>query len=82
MSGETAETSGPSLRLVLVDHIDDVLREALLVDEPGVLFGPEGASVIYDHGELVKDDRPVLRDRDGESDWPPPQGDEGRPSVQ
>jgi ATP-dependent Lon protease len=47
-----------SLRLVLVDHIDDVLREALLVDDPARLFGDPGDVVIYDRGELTRDARP------------------------
>ncbi|MBL9027862.1 MAG: endopeptidase La [Myxococcales bacterium] len=41
-----------SLRLVLVDHIDDVLREALIVDDPDKLFGPTHGVVEYRGGEL------------------------------
>ena len=41
-----------SLRFVLVDHIDDVLREALVVDDPDKLFGPSHGVVEYRGGEL------------------------------
>ena len=41
-----------SLRLVLVDRVDDVLREALVVDDPDTLFGPRGAVIEYRDGEL------------------------------
>jgi ATP-dependent Lon protease len=41
-----------ALRLVLVEHIDDVLREALLVDDPDKLFGPSHGIIEYRSGEL------------------------------
>ncbi len=41
-----------SLRLVLVDRVDDVLREALLVDDPDAMFGPRGDVIEYRDGEL------------------------------
>jgi len=42
-----------ALRLVLVDHVDDVLREALIVDDPAKLFGPSHGIIEYRGGELV-----------------------------
>jgi ATP-dependent Lon protease len=42
-----------ALRLVLVDHVDDVLREALVVSEPDRLFGPGRGIIEYRNGELV-----------------------------
>jgi ATP-dependent Lon protease len=41
-----------SLRLVLVDRVDDVLREALIVDDPEAMFGPRGKVIEYRDGEL------------------------------
>ncbi|MFO0555561.1 MAG: endopeptidase La [Polyangiaceae bacterium] len=41
-----------ALRLVLVDHVDDVLREALVVDDPEKLFGPSHGVIEYRDGEL------------------------------
>jgi len=62
-----------SLKIVLVDHIDDVLREALVVEDRDTLFGVAGDVVVYDHGEIVKDDRPSPQG------WPagmPPPGEQ------
>jgi ATP-dependent Lon protease len=42
-----------ALRLVLVDQVDDVLREALVVENPDTLFGPQGSVLEYRNGELV-----------------------------
>ena len=41
-----------ALRLVLVDRVDDVLREALVLDDPDAMFGPRGAVIEYRDGEL------------------------------
>ncbi len=41
------------LRLVLVDHVDDVLREALVLDEPETYFGPAKNVTEFRKGELV-----------------------------
>jgi ATP-dependent Lon protease len=41
------------LRLVLVDHVDDVLREALVVDDPDAMFGPPRTVIEFRNGELV-----------------------------
>ncbi|MDI3285750.1 endopeptidase La [Polyangium sp. 15x6] len=42
-----------ALRLVLVEHVDDVLREALIVKDPEATFGPPHARLEYRDGELV-----------------------------
>jgi len=42
-----------ALRLVLVEHVDDVLREALIVSDPETVFGPPHARLEYRDGELV-----------------------------
>ncbi|MDX2052253.1 MAG: endopeptidase La [Polyangiaceae bacterium] len=41
------------LRIVLVDHMDDVLREALAVDNPDQMFGPRRLVLEYREGELI-----------------------------
>ena len=40
-------------RIVLVEHMDDVLREALCLPDPNALFGPAPRDVEYRDGELV-----------------------------
>jgi ATP-dependent Lon protease len=40
-------------RIVLVEHMDDVLREALCLSKPDSLFGPPGDRWEYREGELV-----------------------------
>jgi ATP-dependent Lon protease len=40
-------------RIVLVEHMDEVLREALCVPDPDALFGPARESWEYVDGELV-----------------------------
>jgi ATP-dependent Lon protease len=42
-----------STRVVLVDHMDDVLREALCLPSPEALFGPQRERWEYREGELV-----------------------------
>ncbi|HEX7672353.1 MAG TPA: S16 family serine protease, partial [Polyangiaceae bacterium] len=41
-----------ALRVVLVDHMDDVLREALVLDKPEDYFGPRRLELEYRAGEL------------------------------
>ncbi len=48
-----------ALRLVLVDHVDDVLREALIVDDADKVFGPSHGIIEYRGGELVGAERPA-----------------------
>jgi ATP-dependent Lon protease len=43
---------------VLVDHVDDVLREALIVSDPDKLFGPSHGVVEYRNGELFSESAP------------------------
>ncbi len=45
-----------ALRIVLVDHMDDVLREALRLDDPESMFGPRSSLIEYRNGELVQDE--------------------------
>ncbi|MFO0679699.1 MAG: endopeptidase La [Polyangiaceae bacterium] len=40
-------------RIVLVEHMDDVLREALALPDPDALFGPPREVMEYRDGELV-----------------------------
>jgi ATP-dependent Lon protease len=40
------------LRIVLVDHMDDVLREALVVEQPDKMFGDRRLLLEYRGGEL------------------------------
>jgi ATP-dependent Lon protease len=48
-----------ALRLVLVEQVDDVLREALVVPDAMAMFGPTPSSVIeYRDGELVQSGAP------------------------
>jgi ATP-dependent Lon protease len=42
-----------ALRLVLVEHVDDVLREALVIPAPEAVFGPPNNVLEYRDGELV-----------------------------
>jgi ATP-dependent Lon protease len=42
-----------STRVVLVEHMDDVLREALVLPSPDALFGPRRERWEYRDGELV-----------------------------
>jgi ATP-dependent Lon protease len=39
-------------RIVLVDHMDEVLREALCLADPDALFGPARPTMEYRDGEL------------------------------
>jgi ATP-dependent Lon protease len=41
-----------SLRLVLVEHVDDVLREALVLPDAEAVFGPAKHTLEYRDGEL------------------------------
>jgi ATP-dependent Lon protease len=41
-----------SLRIILVDHMDDVLRHALLLDDPRKYFGERRLCLEYRNGEL------------------------------
>jgi ATP-dependent Lon protease len=45
-----------ALRIVLVSHMDDVLREAVNFEHPDQLFGPRPALIEYRYGELIEGD--------------------------
>ena len=42
-----------AMRIVLVEHMDEVLREALKLPDPTAMFGPPRDSMMYIDGELV-----------------------------
>ncbi len=63
-----------SLRLVLVEHVDDVLREALVVDRADERFGPDHGIVEYRGGELVEAKAKAVEPAQA------PRSDEGAPS--
>src|SRR5450432_1064322 len=44
-----------TLRVVLVEHMDDVLREAMVFPEPDTLFGPRRSLIEYRNGELIEE---------------------------
>jgi ATP-dependent Lon protease len=46
-----------ALRVVLVDHMDDVLREALALERPEEYFGPRRVMLEYRAGEFWQGDR-------------------------
>jgi ATP-dependent Lon protease len=43
-----------SLRIILVDHMDDVLRHALVLDDPSKYFGERRLTLEYRNGELYE----------------------------
>src|SRR5450432_1074117 len=45
-----------TLRVVLVEHMDDVLREAMVFPEPDTLFGPRRSLIEYRNGELIEEE--------------------------
>ena len=65
-------------RVVLVDHVDEVLREALVVADPDAVFGPPRAIMEYRGGELVVNGVPPSVPPDGEA---VPPVSEDRPGV-
>jgi ATP-dependent Lon protease len=50
-------------RVVLVDHVDEVLREALVVADPDVTFGPPRPLMEYRGGELVVNGVPPIDEK-------------------
>src|SRR5262249_18299472 len=57
-------------RVVLVDHVDEVLREALVVADPDVVFGPPRPLMEYRGGELVVNGVPPSDDKVDEHPTP------------
>jgi ATP-dependent Lon protease len=45
-----------ALRIVLVDHMDDVLREALKINDGDAMFGPRRIVLEYRNGELFQEE--------------------------
>jgi ATP-dependent Lon protease len=54
-----------ALRIVMVDHMDDVLREALVLDSPEDYFGPRRLLLEYRGGELWQGGAPLGAPSDG-----------------
>ncbi|MFO0601638.1 MAG: endopeptidase La [Polyangiales bacterium] len=54
-----------SLRVVLADHIDDVLREAIVSDELQRLFAERPRAMEYREGVLVEPEAPAARAAEG-----------------
>jgi ATP-dependent Lon protease len=55
-------------RIVLIEHADQALREALCLSEPEQMFGKRVAPMEYLHGRLVTHGQPTPRDHDDEMD--------------
>jgi ATP-dependent Lon protease len=47
------------MRIVLIEHADEVLREALCLSDPEAIFGKRVAPMEYVHGKLVLNGQPV-----------------------
>ncbi len=60
-------------RIVLVEHMDEVLREALCLTEPEALFGPPRQTMEYRDGELVVIKGRTPQTVPGTDDGPPPE---------
>jgi ATP-dependent Lon protease len=65
-----------AMRIVLVDHMDDVLREALVVEDADKMFGKRRLVMEYRNGELVTDqaEHEERRELPGELPVEPPPG--------
>jgi len=61
-----------ALRIVLVDHMDDVLREALVLEKPEEYFGARRLELEYRGGELWQGDH--ARGDGSPPNLPPPAG--------
>ncbi len=58
-----------ALRLVLVEHMDDVLREALAFPDPEAVFGARSSHVLeYIDGKLVQRDGDMYDDEESDDD--------------
>jgi len=63
-----------ALRIVLVTHMDDVLREAMQFPDPDSLFGPRKPLVEFRFGELFEGETPSpVKPPSGQGDPPPAQ---------
>jgi ATP-dependent Lon protease len=60
-------------RIVLIEHADEALREALCLSDPEAIFGKRVAPMEYVNGKLVLHGQPVTTDDDvGHDDVPTP----------
>jgi ATP-dependent Lon protease len=59
-----------AMRIVLVDHMDDVLREALVLDDPVALFGERRLIMEYRNGEFVHQEFEPPEDEIDDTDEP------------
>jgi ATP-dependent Lon protease len=60
-----------ALRIVLVDHMDDVLREALKINDADAMFGPRKLILEYRNGELFQEEN-AEAEAPGVPSEPPP----------
>ena len=70
-------------RIVLVEHMDEVLREALVLDDPEKIFGDAKVSMEYRGGRLYEPQaRPKGPSEDGENEpQTPPTGQGDQPAM-
>jgi ATP-dependent Lon protease len=62
-------------RIVLIEHADEALREALCLSDPEAIFGKRIAPMEYLHGKLITHGQPAPSDDDdlsNEEDVPAP----------
>ncbi|MBN1606882.1 MAG: endopeptidase La [Polyangiaceae bacterium] len=71
-----------ALRIVLVDHMDDVLRAALKHDEPEKMFGKRRLVLEYRHGELFQGRPSEEEPGPSPSEYPPPAVPVAPPGVE
>jgi len=71
---EVPETVRAELRIVLVEHMDEVLREALALDDPARLFGDRMGQVVTYHDVPPEPELPS-------TDPPADPGERDRPTV-
>jgi ATP-dependent Lon protease len=60
------------LRIVLVEHVDEALREALVLEDPDTVFGAPRTMIEFRRGELVVREGRQLDDGARDADSPPP----------
>jgi len=55
-------------RIVLIEHADEALREALCLSDPEAIFGKRVAPMEYVNGKLVLHGQPVAADDEAAHD--------------
>src|SRR5688572_6413689 len=69
-----------ALRIVLVEHMDDVLREALVLENPDQMFGRRPQLIEYRQGELFEPGAQADTGSDDPPPRPPPTEPAGEPA--